>query len=75
MVGDLLDQGASGWRKASYSGGQNSECVEVGETPAGLTAIRDTKDDKRGPVLTVTPAAFDGLISEIKAGNLTFGLI
>lgn len=38
------------WRKSSYSGSTaNSECVEVGSTPAkDVVRVRDTKSRERG---------------------------
>ncbi len=43
------------WRKSSYSGGEGGNCVEVGQ--ADRVMIRDTQD-RTGPVLTVSPAAW-----------------
>ncbi|WP_405723790.1 DUF397 domain-containing protein [Streptomyces sp. NBC_01537] len=50
----------SAWFKSSYSGGGGGECLEVA---AALNAvlIRDSKD-LSGPVLTVTPQAWAGLV-------------
>ncbi|MFD3714923.1 DUF397 domain-containing protein [Streptomyces sp. NPDC058677] len=45
------------WRKSSYSGGEQGQCVEVAETPSAIH-IRDTKDPD-GPSLTLTPAGFN----------------
>jgi hypothetical protein len=44
----MSDEMVSGWRVASYTGGQGN-CVEVGRSAAAI-AVRDTKDEK-GPVL------------------------
>ncbi|MFF9491278.1 DUF397 domain-containing protein [Streptomyces flaveolus] len=44
------------WRKASYSGDQGGNCVEVAALPAAV-AVRDSKDPA-GPVLALAPAAF-----------------
>ena len=63
-----LDQGAHGWRKSSASGNQN-ECVEVGEFPAGDVAVRDTKADGRGPVLGFTTNAWTAFVAELKDGR------
>jgi hypothetical protein len=50
----------SAWFKSSYSSGEGGECVEVAY--AGETVhIRDSKD-RSGPVLTVTPQAWAGLV-------------
>lgn len=40
------------WRKASYSNG-SAQCVEIGHGAGGVL-VRDTKQDGRGVVLTLT---------------------
>lgn len=50
-------QGITGWRKATYSGGNGGGCVEVGHS-SGQIAIRDTKNHGTGPVLTVSGTAW-----------------
>lgn len=66
-----LDQGARAWRKASYSGGEQGECVEVGAFPAGAdaVAVRDTKAGGRGPVLGFTAEAWSVFLAEVKEGR------
>lgn len=49
------------WRKSSYSGNPNNECVEVRHT---LDALRDSKNPD-GPVLQVPTWA--GFIAAVKA--------
>ncbi|MET9255683.1 DUF397 domain-containing protein [Streptomyces sp. NPDC003717] len=39
--------------KSSYSGQENA-CVEVADTATGGRAVRDSKLDARGPLLTVS---------------------
>ncbi|WP_326636853.1 DUF397 domain-containing protein [Streptosporangium sp. NBC_01755] len=76
-----LDLSHVTWQKSSLSGaGQN--CVEVGlaegtratsEHATGaehLLLIRDSKDPD-GPVLTLTPSAWDAFVANIKSGALT----
>lgn len=46
----------SNWRVSTYTGGQGN-CVEVG-TSATTIAVRDTKDEERGPVLHFDPVAW-----------------
>ncbi|MGA5822179.1 DUF397 domain-containing protein [Kitasatospora sp. NPDC094028] len=67
--GTTLDQGGYGWAKSSYSAGENGNCVEVGRTPAGTIPVRDTKQDRRGPVLAFSPAAFQTFVDAVKAGE------
>jgi len=51
------------WRKASYSGGANGSCVEVGRGDAVL--IRDTTD-REGFTLPVTPDAWRAFVAALK---------
>ena len=53
------------WRKSSYSGGPNDQCVEV-STDTADRQIRDSKN-KNGERLSMTTGAFRRLISSIKA--------
>lgn len=48
-----MDRETPDWRKASYSNGQGA-CVEVGRAAGGVL-VRDTKDERRGPVLAFGP--------------------
>ncbi|MFF7674044.1 DUF397 domain-containing protein [Actinacidiphila glaucinigra] len=48
------------WFTSSYSGAEGGQCVEVAFT-SGAVHIRDSKD-RSGPVLTVTPEAWAGLV-------------
>jgi uncharacterized protein DUF397 len=43
------------WRKASHSGENGGDCVELANV-AGVVAVRDSKDPD-GPVLLLTRAA------------------
>ena len=53
------------WRKSTYSGGNGSNCVEVGGS-APVVLVRDTKDRERGPVLRVSLKAWRVFTAEIK---------
>lgn len=44
------------WRKSTYSSGGATNCVEVAD--GAKIAVRDTKDDGNGPVLTFTGPAW-----------------
>ena len=52
------------WRKSSYSG-NGGDCVEVGEARRGVL-VRDTQD-RTGPALRFTPAAWRRFASQVKA--------
>ena len=54
----------SGWRVASYTGGQGN-CVEVGGSAAAV-AVRDTKDRENGPVLRFDPSAWQAFTEHLK---------
>lgn len=59
----------SGWKKSSYSGG-NDNCVEVTEVPTHqAVAVRDSKNPA-GPALVVSPAAFAEFVREAAAGDV-----
>jgi hypothetical protein len=48
------------WRKSSYSGGDQGQCVEVAETPSAIH-VRDSKDPD-GPSLTLGRAEFSSFL-------------
>jgi len=56
--------GAVGWRKASYSGGGQNSCVEVGAVGGGA-GVRDSKVSS-GPVHLFTSAAWNALTEAVK---------
>jgi len=53
------------WRKATYSSTNGGACVEVGET-ARSVAVRDTKQNGTGDVLTFTPTAWQKFTRKLK---------
>ncbi|GLZ05943.1 hypothetical protein Acsp03_34090 [Actinomadura sp. NBRC 104412] len=50
-----MDLSDAAWRKASRSGENGGDCVELAGV-GGVVGVRDSKDPD-GPVLLVTPAA------------------
>ncbi|MFJ2819355.1 MULTISPECIES: DUF397 domain-containing protein [unclassified Streptomyces] len=60
------------WRKSSYSGGSESQCVEVADLTAtpfvGQRGIRDSKNPE-GPVLLTTKGSFANFMTAVKAGE------
>ncbi|MEK2494702.1 DUF397 domain-containing protein [Kitasatospora purpeofusca] len=54
------------WQKSSYSGASN-ECIEVRGSD-GLVELRESDDGD--VILHTDPAAFAGLLSTIKSGEL-----
>ncbi|TBO60837.1 DUF397 domain-containing protein [Streptomyces kasugaensis] len=60
------------WFKSSYSE-NGGACVEVAANLAasrGIVPVRDSKDP-RGPVLTITPAAWSEFVGGVKADGLS----
>jgi Domain of unknown function (DUF397) len=55
---------ALNWRKASYSAGNGGGCIEVADQ-ANRVHVRDTQD-RTGPVLTITPAAWQAFTGSLK---------
>ena len=65
------------WRKSRHSGG-HSHCVEIAVAagdgvrlhPVGRQVLARDSKNTPGPVLAVTPAAWQQFTQEIKAGRL-----
>jgi Domain of unknown function (DUF397) len=60
----MSDESVSGWRVATYTGGQGN-CVEVGSSAAAV-AVRDTKDREDGPVLRFAPSVWQAFTESLK---------
>ena len=60
----MSDESVSGWRVATYTGGQGN-CVEVGSSAAAV-AVRDTKDREDGPVLRFAPSVWQAFTEHLK---------
>jgi hypothetical protein len=52
------------WRKSTYSGGENNDCVELAHT---FDAVRDSKN-RCGSILRV--ARLTAFVAEAKSGRL-----
>ncbi|MGY3682660.1 DUF397 domain-containing protein [Streptomyces sp. TE33382] len=59
----------TGWRKSSYSGGANAECLEVADGHATVP-VRDSKAPT-GPAVLFSPAPWSSFIAALKDGHLT----
>lgn len=59
---------ATTWRKASYSGNGNGDCVEVATIP-GWIGFRDTKLGPDSPVLAFTPHEWDAFTKGVRGGE------
>ena len=58
------DHALTTWRKSTYSGGNGSNCVEVGGSGPAVM-VRDTKD-RGGAALTLGPHAWRRFAATIK---------
>lgn len=56
------------WRKSSYSGSENANCVEVAGGFPGAVPVRDSKDP-HGPALVFLAADWSSFVSAIKGGE------
>jgi hypothetical protein len=61
------DHALTTWRKSTYSGGNGSDCVEVGNSTR-VVLVRDTKD-RAGAVLTFSPGAWRRFAATIKTAD------
>ncbi|UNS97271.1 DUF397 domain-containing protein [Streptomyces tubbatahanensis] len=61
----MIDLTSAAWRKSSYSGNDNDDCVEVADNLDGTVPVRDSKRPE-GPVLTFRPAAWSPFIRQAK---------
>jgi hypothetical protein len=57
----------AGWRKSTYSGGDQGSCVEVLDGHP-VIPVRDSKDP-HGPALLFPPAAWSAFITAIKSNH------
>lgn len=56
-----------GWRKSSYSGPDNGDCLEVNGTAPAHIRIRDSKRrNPSGPVLTVPSASWAAFLGTLR---------
>ncbi|WP_326597405.1 DUF397 domain-containing protein [Streptomyces sp. NBC_01803] len=55
---------AGGWRKSSYSGGSNGDCVEVADGVPGVVPVRDSKAPE-GPALVIPAASWSSFIATL----------
>ncbi|WP_329382664.1 DUF397 domain-containing protein [Streptomyces sp. NBC_01716] len=58
----------TGWRKSSYSGGGNGECLEVADGHP-VVPVRDSKFPQ-GPALVFPAADWSSFVSAVKTGAL-----
>lgn len=67
-----FDLNAAQWRKSSFSGGSNGDCIEVADGLSGLAPVRDSKDPS-GPTLMFSKEAFADFVTAVAAGQFPTG--
>jgi len=60
-----LDLSTATWRKSTYSGPDNGDCVEVADGLPGAVPVRDSKNPG-GPALVFPEHAWGAFVEEIK---------
>jgi hypothetical protein len=63
-----MDLTGATWRKASRSGNNGGNCVEVARNLPGIVAVRDSKDP-HGPKLVFTPDEWRVFTAGVTAGE------
>jgi hypothetical protein len=58
------------WRKSSFSGSAQDDCVEVAGGLPGCVPVRDSKDP-HGPALVFAADAWASFVTALKAGELS----
>ncbi|MGK5533486.1 DUF397 domain-containing protein [Streptomyces sp. URMC 129] len=56
------------WRKSSYSGSENQDCIEVADGIPGVLPVRDSKIPQ-GPALVFSARGWSGFLSALKSGE------
>ncbi|MFJ2132063.1 DUF397 domain-containing protein [Streptomyces sp. NPDC087845] len=59
----------AGWRRSSYSGGANGECLEVADGYATVP-VRDSKAPG-GPALVFSADGWSSFVAAVKDGRIT----
>ncbi|MGH8966231.1 MAG: DUF397 domain-containing protein [Actinomycetes bacterium] len=65
----MMDLAEVTWRKSSFSNGNGGNCVEVADLPDGGRAVRDTKDQGRGPILLFTAGEWAAFTAGVRDGQ------
>ncbi|MGP4111557.1 DUF397 domain-containing protein [Streptomyces sp. 4N509B] len=59
----------SSWRKSTYSGADNGDCVEVADNIPGAIPVRDSKNPD-GPALVFPAAGWSSFVTAVKGDAL-----
>ncbi|QRX92514.1 DUF397 domain-containing protein [Streptomyces noursei] len=60
----------TGWRKSSYSGAENQNCVEVADGFSGVVPVRDSKV-AHGPAVVFPEDGWSSFVAAVKSGEFT----
>ncbi|MFC5830343.1 DUF397 domain-containing protein [Nonomuraea insulae] len=72
MSDELADELArASWRKASKSGSNGGDCLEVAVLSGGRVGIRDTEAPEKAPFV-VRSAVWDAFVDGVKKGEFDF---
>jgi hypothetical protein len=56
------------WHKSTFSNGSGGACLEVARNLPGIVAIRDSKANGTGPVLSFPKEQWSAFVAGVKAG-------
>ncbi|MDH6136375.1 hypothetical protein P3T37_005800 [Kitasatospora sp. MAA4] len=70
MGAEQYDLSGARWRKSSFSGGNNNDCVEVADGFAGVLPVRDSKDP-HGPALVFRAEAWRAFVAGVREGDFS----
>jgi hypothetical protein len=65
------DLAKASWRKATKSGGNGGNCIEVAPLPGGQVGIRDTECPDQAPYV-VTASVWGAFVDGAKKGEFDF---
>ncbi|MBN3932435.1 DUF397 domain-containing protein [Streptomyces verrucosisporus] len=68
-MGVKRDLTGAHWRKSSYSGGNNGDCIEVADNLPGLIPVRDSKRPS-GPVVVFGVEGWGPFVAAVRGGRL-----
>ncbi|GAB3817069.1 DUF397 domain-containing protein [Micromonospora zhanjiangensis] len=64
-----MDLTGANWHKSTRSNTNGGACVEVADN-LPTVAVRDTKDDGRGPILGFSRSSWATFVQGVKLGSL-----
>ena len=71
MIMNTPDLSGAVWRKSTRSGDNGGACVEVALLGGGDVALRDSKDNRTGPILVCTPQGWKAFLAGARGSEFT----